>query len=43
MAITELVAQIRKALDIIRELYPFKSPIICATLYFCGILMPIWI
>lgn len=36
MAITELVAQIRKALDIIRELFPFKSPLSAQRYIFVG-------
>ena len=36
MAITELVAQIRKALNIIRELFPFKSPLSAQHYIFVG-------
>ena len=45
MAIAEFVAQMRcgKLSNIIRELFPFKYPMICATLYLGGILMHIWI
>ena len=43
MAIAELVRRCGKLSNIIRELFPFKSPITCATLYFGGILMHIWI
>ena len=43
MAIAELVAQMRKALEYHQGTFPFQIPIICATLYLGGILMHIWI